>query len=278
MATSVGQDRLAGGEAVAASKHLARVERAFRNLKTDRLQLRPVYLYDEEHVRGQVFLCMLAYFVEWHMRRKLAPLLFEDAHREATEPRREAPVEPAQPSPDAGAKVVGKRTPKGLSVQSEPRDGAGTPEGPDAERGFIAGWGRQRVPAGVAGFAPAGERPGTAGRGPWTRRRLFPVGSQLVSGPNQVRTELGSCSAECLVAVRQQNGPEEQFVAHPGPVTVTFRECSLFIGGNVTPLCPNQPDPLGISAGETTADPPGKQVWPTRERAKTQAILTLAAG
>ena len=278
VATSLGQDRLAGGEAVAASKHLARVERAFRNLKTDRLQLRPVYLYDEEHVRGQVFLCMLAYYVEWHMRRKLAPLLFEDAHREATEPRREAPVEPAQPSPDAGAKAVGKRTPKGLSVQSEPRDGAGTPEGPDAERGYIAGWGRQRVPAGVAGFAPAGERPGTAGRGPWTRRRLFPVGSQLVSGPNQVRTELGSCSAECLVAVRQQNGPEEQFVAHPGPVTVTFRECSLFNGSDVTPLCRNQPDPLGISAGETTADPTGKQAWPTRERVKTQAILTLAAG
>ena len=61
----------------------ARVERAFRSLKTTQLHLRPVYVYSAEHVRGHVFLCMLAYYVEWHLRRKLAPLLFEDAEREA---------------------------------------------------------------------------------------------------------------------------------------------------------------------------------------------------
>ena len=116
--TSVEQDKLAAGEAVAAYKRLARVERAFRNMKTDRLQLRPVFVYDEEHVRGHVFLCMLAYYVEWHLRRKLAPLLFEDADREAAEARRASPVEPAQSSPDAQSKAAGKRTPEGLPVQS----------------------------------------------------------------------------------------------------------------------------------------------------------------
>ncbi|MDE0104176.1 MAG: IS1634 family transposase [Bryobacterales bacterium] len=116
--TSMGQDKLAAGEAVAAHKRLARIERAFRNMKTDRLQLRPVYVYDEEHVRGHVFVCMLAYYVEWHLRRKLAPLLFEDADREAGEARRKTPVEPAKSSLDAQAKAAGKQTPEGLPVQS----------------------------------------------------------------------------------------------------------------------------------------------------------------
>ncbi|MDE0103811.1 MAG: IS1634 family transposase [Bryobacterales bacterium] len=116
--TSVAQDKLAAGEAVAACKRLARVERAFRNLETDGLQLRPACLYDDEHVRGHAFLCMLAYYVEWHLRRKLAPLLFEDAGREAADARRESPVEPAQSSPDAEAKAAGKRTPEGLPAQS----------------------------------------------------------------------------------------------------------------------------------------------------------------
>ncbi len=81
--TSLAQDALGADAAVAAYKSLARVERAFRSLKTTQLHLRPVYVYSAEHVRGHVFLCMLAYYVEWHLRRKLAPLLFEDAEREA---------------------------------------------------------------------------------------------------------------------------------------------------------------------------------------------------
>ena len=95
-----------------------RVERAFRSLKTTQLHLRPVYFYSEEHVRGHVFLCLLAYYVEWHLRRKLAPLLFEDAEREAAAARRESPVEPAQVSRAAEAKADTKRTPDGLLVQN----------------------------------------------------------------------------------------------------------------------------------------------------------------
>ncbi len=116
--TSVPKDKLAAEEAVAAYKRLARVERAFRNLKTERLHLRPLHVYDEEHVRGHVFLCMLAYYVEWHLRRKLAALLFEDADREAARQRRKSPVEPAQVSASAEAKADSKQTPDGLPVQS----------------------------------------------------------------------------------------------------------------------------------------------------------------
>ena len=116
--TSLAKDALGADAAVAAYKSLARVERAFRSLKTTQLHLRPVYVYSAEHVRGHVFLCMLAYYVEWHLRRKLAPLLFEDAEREAAAARRQSPVEPATVSRAAEAKADTKRTPDGLPVQS----------------------------------------------------------------------------------------------------------------------------------------------------------------
>ena len=87
--TSLAAERREASAAVAAYKSLARIERAFRSIKTTQLRVRPVYVYGEEHVRGHVFLCLLAYYVEWHLRRKLAPLLFEDAEREAGAARRE---------------------------------------------------------------------------------------------------------------------------------------------------------------------------------------------
>ncbi|MCY4357662.1 MAG: IS1634 family transposase, partial [Gammaproteobacteria bacterium] len=65
-------------EAVAAYKSLSRVERAFRNLKNSRLQVRPIYVYNADRVRAHVFLCALACHVEWHLQRRLALLLFQD--------------------------------------------------------------------------------------------------------------------------------------------------------------------------------------------------------
>ena len=64
-------------EAVEAYKSLAHVKRAFRSLKTAQLVVRPIFVYSEDHVRGHILLCMLAYYVEWHLRRRLAPLLYE---------------------------------------------------------------------------------------------------------------------------------------------------------------------------------------------------------
>ena len=94
------------------------MERTFRSLNTTQLQLRPLWVCSAEHVRGHVVLCTLAYCVEGHLRQKLAPLLFEDAEREAGQARRGIPVEPAQVSTVAEAKAASKRAPERLPVQS----------------------------------------------------------------------------------------------------------------------------------------------------------------
>lgn len=91
-------------------KRLSVVERAFRSMKSVDLQVRPIHHRKEERVRAHVFLCMLAYYVEWHMRRDLAPMLFDDHDKAAGESSRESVVAPAQRSPAAKAKALTKRT------------------------------------------------------------------------------------------------------------------------------------------------------------------------
>ena len=78
--TSLPKDKLDANAAVAAYKSLAHVERAFRSMKTVDLHVRPVFHYSEQRVRAHVFLCMLAYYVEWHMRERLKPMLFDDEY------------------------------------------------------------------------------------------------------------------------------------------------------------------------------------------------------
>jgi hypothetical protein len=87
--TSVPAEQLSAGETVQAYKDLARVERAFRRLKTVDLDIRPIRHWSADRVRAHVFLCMLAYHVEWHLRQALAPLLFHDTDIEAA--RRKPP-------------------------------------------------------------------------------------------------------------------------------------------------------------------------------------------
>jgi len=81
--TSVPKAELSAEDTVATYKKLAFVERAFRSQKTVDLEIRPIHHRTEPRVRAHVFLCMLAYYVEWHMRRDLAPILFDDHDREA---------------------------------------------------------------------------------------------------------------------------------------------------------------------------------------------------
>ena len=116
--TSLDSASLGPEAAVEAYKGLARVERAFLTMKASRLRIRPVHVYSEDHVRAHVFLCMLAFYVEWHMRRHLAPILFEDDDREGARAQRSSPVEPARVSKRAKAKAAKKRTPDGLPVHS----------------------------------------------------------------------------------------------------------------------------------------------------------------
>lgn len=105
-------------ETVRAYKRLSRVERAFRSLKTVDLRVRPIHHRRERRVRAHVFLCMLAYYVEWHMRRALLPMLFDDEEPEAGEALRASIVAPAQRSPSAIAKARSRTTGNGQPVHS----------------------------------------------------------------------------------------------------------------------------------------------------------------
>jgi hypothetical protein len=99
--TSVEDKALAANDVVGAYKGLARVERAFRSLKTVDLHLRPIHHWLAPRVRAHVFLCMLACHVEWHMRERLKPMLFDDDDPAAAARQRSSIVAPAQLSPAA---------------------------------------------------------------------------------------------------------------------------------------------------------------------------------
>jgi hypothetical protein len=116
--TNVPPESLSAADTVRAYKSLAGLERAFRSLKTVDLELRPVFHWTAPRVRAHVLLCMLAYYLEWHMRQALAPMLFDDHDRPAGEALRPSPVAKAQPSPAARRKAKTKRTDDGLPVHS----------------------------------------------------------------------------------------------------------------------------------------------------------------
>jgi hypothetical protein len=113
--TNVPAERLAREETVLAYKRLATVERAFRSLKSVDLHVRPIYHRLPDRVRAHVLIAMLAYYVEWHMRRALAPVLFDDELR--GRPRLNV-VAPAVRSDEAQSKAFHKRTTDGWPVQS----------------------------------------------------------------------------------------------------------------------------------------------------------------
>jgi transposase len=116
--TSVPAEHLAATETVQAYKDLSRVERAFRCLKTVDLEIRPIRHWTAERVRAHVFLCMLAYHVEWHLRAALAPLLFHDTDLEAARAERASPVVKTEPSETVKKKKATKRSADGQRIMS----------------------------------------------------------------------------------------------------------------------------------------------------------------
>jgi len=116
--TSVEPHLMAAEDTVRAYKDLAKVERAFRSLKTVDIKIRPIYHWLEPRIRAHVFLCMLAYYVEWHLRRQLAPVLFDDEEREECESQRASIVDPAPRSQTARNKEASKRTAEHWPVHS----------------------------------------------------------------------------------------------------------------------------------------------------------------
>jgi len=115
--TSVPAGHLSAADAVRHDKGLARVERAFRCLKGIDLRVRPIHHRTEAHVRAHIFLCLLAYYVEWHLRQAWAPLLFADEALETDRQTRD-PVAPATPSPAVRRKKAERQTPEGLPLHS----------------------------------------------------------------------------------------------------------------------------------------------------------------
>lgn len=115
--TSEPVERLSAADTVRSYKSLAQVERAFRTLKGVDLLIRPIRHRTEDRVPAHIFLCLLAYYVEWHLRRAWAPLLFEDEQL-AQERRRHDPILPATGSPSAQEKKLTRQTADGFPVHS----------------------------------------------------------------------------------------------------------------------------------------------------------------
>ena len=116
--SNVEPEQFDAAQTVRAYKDLSKVERAFRSLKSVDLKVRPIHHRRPDRVRAHVLLCMLAYYVEWHMRLALAPVLFDDHDPAAAEQQRRTVVEPAKRSPAALAKAARKRTDDDLPVHS----------------------------------------------------------------------------------------------------------------------------------------------------------------
>lgn len=116
--TSVNKEALSPQQVVASYKSLSGVERAFRSLKTVDLRVRPIHHRLPDRVRAHILLCMLAYYVEWHMRQRLAPLLFDDDDKPQAQAARTSIVAAAQRSAAAKRKALTKQTTEGLPAHS----------------------------------------------------------------------------------------------------------------------------------------------------------------
>ena len=116
--TSVSAKTLTAPEVVQTYKTLSLVEQAFRCIKMSDLKIRPIFHHLEARVRAHVFICFLAYYVEWHMRQRLAPMLFEEDDPQQAQQLRQSIVAPAQRSKSARKKAGSKQTPQGQPVHS----------------------------------------------------------------------------------------------------------------------------------------------------------------
>ena len=112
--TSVAKEFLDAEQAVLTYKRLAKVERAFRTMKSVDLQVRPIYHRLEDRVRAHLFICMLAYYVEWHLRQAWAELLYTDEEGS----QRDTPVAPVRPSESGKFKKARAHSKDGLPLQS----------------------------------------------------------------------------------------------------------------------------------------------------------------
>ena len=117
-AGKIDKDEMESGELVDSYKKLSNVERAFRTLKSVDLRVRPIHHREEEMVRAHIFLCMLAYYVEWHMKEALAAMLFTDENKDEAKAARKCEAEPVEKSPEAKRKADEKTDSHGRPLHS----------------------------------------------------------------------------------------------------------------------------------------------------------------
>jgi Transposase DDE domain len=116
--TNVESEKMDAATTVRAYKGLSKVEQAFRCLKTIDLKVRPIYHYLDHRVKGHIFLCFLAYYAEWHLRKALAPVLFEEEDIEQISSSDLEELLRYQPSEIAFSKAGNKRNLENLPVHS----------------------------------------------------------------------------------------------------------------------------------------------------------------
>jgi len=116
--TSVKPETLDAAQTVRVYKSLSTVEQAFRSYKTVNLKVRPIYHRLEQRVKAHIFLCMLAYYVEWHMRKALAPILFDDEKVTVELEEKSSVVAPFKRSKQARSKAATKKTSEKFPVHS----------------------------------------------------------------------------------------------------------------------------------------------------------------
>jgi transposase len=116
--TNLPAEQLTAPQVVSSYKALSRVERAFRSIKTVDLEVRPIHHRLADRVRAHLLLCMLAYYLEWHLRDALAPILFDDHQRTEAAAARSSVVAPAGRSTAARHKAAHKSTEDNLPVHS----------------------------------------------------------------------------------------------------------------------------------------------------------------
>ena len=116
--TSLPVDSFSAHDTVKTYKRLAHVEQAFRSIKTVHLRVRPIFHWDDDRIKAHIFLCMLAYYVKWHMMEKLSPFLYADHEKEQAQRKRTSIVAPAVKSDAALKKAASHRTEEGVTVHS----------------------------------------------------------------------------------------------------------------------------------------------------------------
>ena len=192
--------------AVGGYKQLTRVEQAFRCLRSVDLKVRPIHHRAERRVRAHLFVCMLAYYVEWHLRSALAPLLFQHEDLEGWQAERD-PVAAAEPPQELQRKKNRRRSEDGLPLHSfssllQELANAQPPPVPDAERSQ----GTATDPGDGSHSAAEASHGTVASRSQWTTLRIRPkrLCNQILPtwSPGELRAKQQSVNSEGALGVR----------------------------------------------------------------------------